>query len=75
MAPKTKTKSDVPNVRTRQLIIFSILFTGYAFYALNRKAVSLVLPELINSGLDKSDTGNFKVYQSFNFSNNFFLLF
>lgn len=46
------------NVRTRQLIIFTILFTGYATYALNRKAVSLVLPELINSGLDKSDAGS-----------------
>lgn len=47
------------NARTRQLVIFTILFTGYATYALNRKAVSLVLPELIRSGLDKSDAGLF----------------
>lgn len=47
------------NVRTRQLIIFTVLFIGYAIYGLNRKAVSLVLPELINSGLDKSDAGIF----------------
>lgn len=45
------------NVRTRQLVIFVVLFIGYATYSLNRKGVSLVLPELLNSGLDKSDAG------------------
>lgn len=52
--------AKVDSVHTRQLIIFTILFTGYAFYALNRKAVSLVLPELISSGLDKSDAGKWQ---------------
>lgn len=50
-------KASPSNARTRQLVIFGILFTGYATYALNRKGVSLVLPELIKSGLDKSDVG------------------
>lgn len=45
------------NVRTKQLVIFVVLFIGYATYSLNRKGVSLVLPELLNSGLDKSDAG------------------
>lgn len=45
------------DVGKRQLVIFAILFAGYAFYGLNRKAVSLVLPELIQSGLDKRDAG------------------
>lgn len=41
-----------------QLRIFITLFTGYAIYNLGRKAISLVLPELIiNKILSKSDAG------------------
>ncbi|KAI7688881.1 Glucose-6-phosphate exchanger SLC37A4 [Sarcoptes scabiei] len=39
-----------------QTITFAILFFGYGFYTLNRRSVSLVLPNLINASiLDKSD--------------------
>lgn len=52
-------KSSSGSIRTRQLYIFAILFLGYATYNLNRKAVSLVLPELIRSGLEKNEAGKF----------------
>lgn len=40
------------------MTIFLTLFIGYAFYAYNRKSVSLVLPKLIEEGFDKSELGS-----------------
>lgn len=55
--PPSGKSSAPPSPKTRQMIIFVILFVGYAVYGLNRKGVSLVLPSLISSGLDKSGAG------------------
>jgi sugar phosphate permease len=40
-----------------QIVIFTTLFVGYAFYAYNRKSVSAAMPTLIAEGLDKSQAG------------------
>lgn len=43
--------------RNKQLLIFSCLFFGYAFYAYNRKSVSLALPALMERGMTKNEAG------------------
>jgi len=60
MAPKKVGSSDRSisgRVQYYQWSIFATLFIGYATYAYNRKSVSLAMPELIKSGLQKSDAG------------------
>ena len=47
------------SLRGAQLTIFSVLFTGYAFYNYNRRSFSFAIPSLLTTGLlDKSSAGN-----------------
>ena len=61
MPPKKKSATSSSNesskVKYYQWSIFLTLFIGYGLYAYNRKSVSLILPELMKNGLQKSDAG------------------
>lgn len=45
------------DLKSYQFSIFATMFFGYAFYAYNRKCVSLALPELMEEGLTKEQAG------------------
>lgn len=64
MSPKKKNSSansspvkDNSKLKYYQWSIFLTLFVGYGLYAYNRKSVSLILPELMKNGLQKSEAG------------------
>lgn len=54
---KSSNKNEISSLKYYQWSIFVTLFIGYGFYAYNRKSVSLVMPELMKNGLQKSDAG------------------